>query len=538
MHNLKEKLKNKDLITNSLLIFGLIANSILVYLSGGINSIFINTYFIIIIIVAIMYGFKKGLIVALFAGLAIFPLIFLGLNNNPNISFSNWLLYQLLFIIISLISGYYFSMKSRESNVLIDRYSRNLMTNIPNINSIFKPNLPLKDKECIFYRISIMNKNYIQEVLGVQVYHEILLNTYQKLIDFLPEESFVVQANEEELFLLLDELKGLDMDSQIKELLNNVIEVSKVSVYVDYLITYENKKTISDCRRMIENQSMNGFNETNKKYKKSVFSANGEEIISTNDLIERFPFALKENELELVYQPVINSKTLKIKGFEALLRWNSKKYGLIMPDDFIEIIEMTSYIQDLTDWVIRTAMKKQRDFYKKNFNFNLSVNISAKNLQDKFFYKRVKAILNEEGINASSIIFEITETNFLSNTDVVMMNLENLKELGFRIAIDDFGKGFSSFSYLSQFKVDIIKIDKYFIQNIVKQNNNYKIVNELINLAHNLNLSIVAEGVETESIFNLVKDLGCDYVQGYYFARPIEEAKTLAYIQNYALLFA
>ncbi len=526
-------LMNKILKSTGFLISLLVINSILVYITGGVESRFIWIYYLLIILFAINQRVERTIGYSLVTGLILLPLVFISVNNQPKSSFLEWLTCFLLFLLIAFISGIYFDYQKNKSTELVHELSFNKKTNIPNINSINSVNTLTLVDNCFIYKVIVKNHKQLKETFGFELYFDLLVETYHKLKSSLPTSTLIFQLEENTLTLLIKKDNEKDYQKYIVELLSDITILNNIAIYIDYEIILYKNKDMTECKELLNIRTQSHRN--TKTSRKSIFNPEKKEGINSERIIELFPKAIADNELKLVYQPIIINETKKIKGFECLVRWHSQRLGLIMPDDFIDIIEMTSLIQDLTDFVIRAAMNKQKEFNKHNHNIYLSINISVKNLQDPNFFKRVKNILDEMMTNPKNIIFEITETKFLSNTPIAKINLRKLREFGFKIAIDDFGKGFSSFSYLADFNIDVIKIDKYFLLNLEKNNDNYIIIKVLVELAHKLNLVIVAEGIETEKIYNIIKELNCDYLQGFYFARPIDEAKTLSYYQNHLL---
>lgn len=210
-------------------------------------------------------------------------------------------------------------------------------------------------------------------------------------------------------------------------------------------------------------------------------------------------------------------------GLEALIRWQHPNRGLIMPDNFIPLVEQTQLIHLLTDWVIKKAIEKNTILHERQLKMQISVNVSVKNLLDPEFINRVNKIIDEYKASPIDIEFEITESMLMSNPDEIKKILEKMKKRGHLISIDDFGTGYSSLAYLSQFPIDIVKIDRYFIQDLNHNESTRQIVESTINLAHNLGFKVVAEGVEDEEILNYLRQYGCDYGQGYYFAKPLRD---------------
>lgn len=238
-------------------------------------------------------------------------------------------------------------------------------------------------------------------------------------------------------------------------------------------------------------------------------------------LMSDLKYAIKEHHLQLYYQPLVNASDGKIIGAEALLRWPHEEYGIVMPDEFIEMAEQTDIIHALSLWVIRSGLKQLPAWQVNQPDFTLSFNISAHNLQDPFFIKQLKQDIKESALNPGTIILELTETQMMSDTQYALKNLWELAELGLNIAIDDFGTGYSNLSYLKKLPANKLKIDKSFVLNLESDKQNQILVQTAIQMAHNLDMLVVAEGVESERCHILLKELDCDLCQGYHFSRPV-----------------
>lgn len=235
--------------------------------------------------------------------------------------------------------------------------------------------------------------------------------------------------------------------------------------------------------------------------------------------------ALERGELLLHYQPKIDIATQHISGVEALLRWQHPSRGLIPPDQFIPIAEETGLILPIGDWVLRKGMEDASGWIKQSTRpFTLAVNLSPVQLRQPDLAQRVIQMMAETGFNPRHLELELTENLLMTNAKASMDILVQLTATGIRIAIDDFGTGYSSLNYLSRFPIDTLKIDKSFIQNLLGESNNAEIVSTIIAMGHNLNMTVVAEGVETEAQLAYLRDTGCDEVQGFLFSRPVDAA--------------
>jgi diguanylate cyclase (GGDEF)-like protein/PAS domain S-box-containing protein len=234
--------------------------------------------------------------------------------------------------------------------------------------------------------------------------------------------------------------------------------------------------------------------------------------------------AIGRDELVAMYQPTVEVGTGRIIGAEALVRWQHPTRGLIHPAEFIGIAEETGLIVAIGKWVLQKACRDGRRWQKSNpshAGLSVAVNISARQLQDAQLVEDVAAILEECLLDPASLILEITESVAMRNTEATIARLGALKALGVRLAIDDFGTGYSSLSYLQRFPIDILKIDRAFVKGIAENDDDEALAHTIVQLARTLRLKTVAEGIETNEQLERLRALGCDYGQGYYFARPM-----------------
>lgn len=232
--------------------------------------------------------------------------------------------------------------------------------------------------------------------------------------------------------------------------------------------------------------------------------------------------ALKKNEFIIHYQPQVDIETKKIIRCEALLRWNHPKMGIIPPQDFIPLAEKTGLIIPIGKWVLREASKQLKKWHKIGFNeLKLSVNISACQFQDPYLAETISDILNDIGLDPKFLELEITESNIMQNTELATETIKKLKSMGIKIAIDDFGAGFSSLSYIRKFFADIVKIDKSFVWNVTHNSSDAALTAAIIHMANILNISVVAEGVETKEQLDFLYSNGCKQIQGYIISPPI-----------------
>jgi diguanylate cyclase (GGDEF)-like protein/PAS domain S-box-containing protein len=231
--------------------------------------------------------------------------------------------------------------------------------------------------------------------------------------------------------------------------------------------------------------------------------------------------ALALGQFEVLYQPRVNLTSSKIVGAEALLRFNHPELGMISPSEFIPIVEKLNLIHDVGEWVLLQACKQLQLWLDNNIDFRMSVNVSARQLDCDDFVSQLQSVLDETGVCPNNLEIEITEGVLVSHSEQASNALRAIKDIGVKISLDDFGSGYSSLNYLKRFAINVLKIDRSFVMDIGKQSDSEVIVQAVIGLAKNLNLEVTAEGIETGSQLEFLKESGCHEGQGFYFSKPI-----------------
>ncbi len=236
--------------------------------------------------------------------------------------------------------------------------------------------------------------------------------------------------------------------------------------------------------------------------------------------------ALERQEFCLHYQPILSLTTGSIIGFEALVRWQHPTRGLVSPAEFIPVAEETKLIVPLGAWVLREACTHMSD-WQKQFPSDppllISVNVSTRQFLQADLVAQVSQVLAETGLPATSLKLEITESAIMDDPEAAAKLLAQLRAIGIQVGIDDFGTGHSSLSYLHRFPVDTLKIDRSFVNRIEASDEHAEIVQAIVTLAHNLNMDVVAEGVETAVQSGLLRSMSCEYGQGYLFSKPVAQ---------------
>jgi EAL domain-containing protein (putative c-di-GMP-specific phosphodiesterase class I) len=259
----------------------------------------------------------------------------------------------------------------------------------------------------------------------------------------------------------------------------------------------------------------------------------GKELMKKITIENNLRHALENKEFEVHYQPQVNLSTGKIEGMEALIRWNSKELGFVSPNDFIHIAEKTGLIVPIGNWVLETACKQNKLWLDKGLSYNsIAINVSSIQFIRPNFIDNIKDILAKENLPSVFLEIEITESLLMDSTEETINKLNDLRSMGIKISLDDFGTGYSSLNYLRQLPINVLKIDRSFVLEICDKTEQRLIVDVIINLSHKLGYKVIAEGIETKEQLELLKDMGCDIGQGYYFSRPVNAEKMEALLMS------
>lgn len=244
--------------------------------------------------------------------------------------------------------------------------------------------------------------------------------------------------------------------------------------------------------------------------------------------------AVEQDHLILYYQPKVNLNNSQGHAVEALVRWNHPQRGFVPPDEFIPFAEQTGYIKAITAWVLNEGIRQCGAWRKNGLEVSISINISARDLMNSDLPVYFSSLLEKYGCDADKISLEITESAILDDPDHALRNLKRLEAIGCKLSVDDYGTGYSSLAYLKRLPVGELKIDRSFVMNMANDPNDVVIVRSTIDLAHNLGLRVVAEGVETEDILSQLCLLGCDQAQGYLFSKPVAAADYFAWAHTHS----
>ena len=370
----------------------------------------------------------------------------------------------------------------------------------------------------------------INDSLGHVVGDSLLVSIATRLKENVRSSDTVCRVSGDEFAIVLEEVEALtDVDHITKKILESISEPHylkghKVFTTVSIGITVYpvDKKDVTDLMASADiamyHAKKNGGNQY-EYFNADMNARSKQRLTLEQDLHE----ALANHELEIYYQP-LNKIGVKrsIIGVEALLRWHHPKQSMISPVDFIGIAEDTGLIIPIGEWVLMSACQQVKEWEKKGHGkFGVNINLSPRQFIDSNLVSVVENVLNVTGIDPGQLDLEITESTAMFSIDKTIKILHELKGLGVQISIDDFGTGYSSLSYLQRMPIDNLKIDRSFIKNIQESENDQAFVKTIVTMAHTLGMKVIAEGVELEEQFILLKEMQCEIAQGYLFSKPL-----------------
>lgn len=436
-------------------------------------------------------------------------------------------------------------LKSREEKLKWIAYN-DMLTGLKNRSFLLNHLEYLLDKENGSKSVGIIyfdldNFKTINDTYG-HSYGDRLLSEVAKRLNYINTDAYIIARIGGDEFVVInpcleDIWDMVDFSNKILEALGRPFTFDDNQLFIGASIgisAYPNDaQTVEELLKCADMAMY--YAKENGKNKWQIFDSKMRRIVERNHNIERYlRQALDRKEFSLSYQPQYHTETNKMRGFEVLLRWNNEELGgNVEPVEFIKIAENCGFINEIGEWVIRSACEKLEYLWNNYYDdFMISVNISAIQLMQHNFIDMVESIISQHNILPEMLEFEITESIFIESYDQARINLHKIKKMGIKISLDDFGTGYSSLSYLNNLPIDSLKIDRTFVSDVTKGIFKETMLESIIILAHKLGLNVIAEGVETRDHLFSIRKFNCDFAQGFHFSEPIKEADLDSYLRQ------
>lgn len=436
-----------------------------------------------------------------------------------------------------LILGEDISIRKRYEQQLLRQANYDILTGLPNrMLALDRLKLALAQARRESSLVGVMfldldNFKHINDTLGHDAGDNLLIEAARRISSCLRGTSTVARLGGDEFLVILPGLTGTEATSQVAERILKTFAppylLNGQEVFVTTSIGIAIFPNDSDNSGTLLQHADAAMYQAKHKGKSAYahFAPEMTEIsherLQMESLMRR---ALEQKEFELYYQPIVRTDSGQLCSAEALLRWNNPGMGMVMPDRFIPLAEETGLITPIGEWVLKEAcMAAMRWKEASGTNIGISVNVSPRQFRDPGFINTVMSALDASGLAPQQLELEITERLILDNTIETADILRQLDQSGIRLSVDDFGTGYSALSYLKSYPFDTLKIDKSFVQDVMKEQEDASLVKAIINMAHSLGLRVIAEGVEEEAQTHFLQREGCDYSQGYFYSRPMPE---------------
>ena len=398
-------------------------------------------------------------------------------------------------------------------------------------------------KHAIFF-IDLDNFKNINDTLGHDYGDLLLKDVSDRMLSCIASDDILARNGGDEFLILKNRFDTVDDLENFASQLVNVVhhpfilndETAVVSMSVGIAVFPNNGLTVSELIKNADIAMYNAKNSGKNSYR--FFDSYMEDDVNRkNDLADILSHVIDKNEIYLQYQPQVNVESGQVTGYEALMRIESELVGFISPAEFIPIAEETGIINILGEWALIEACNFNQVLIKSGFGpLRVSVNVSTTQLKDDHLIDIIKSIPEKTGMDLKHLEIEITESVLMNSFEHNLKLINQMKELGCSIALDDFGTGYSSFNYLTQIPIDTLKIDKFFIDGICSNEKDRCIADSIIDLAHKMDISVVAEGVEDNEQLQILQNQFCDTLQGYLFSKPLNSTDFIELLSKHKTL--
>jgi EAL domain-containing protein (putative c-di-GMP-specific phosphodiesterase class I)/GGDEF domain-containing protein len=395
-----------------------------------------------------------------------------------------------------------------------------------------------QDRRMALLVIDLSRLEVLNTVLGYKKTSQILEAVQAKLLEIKRPSDIFSRINNHRFALIIPDLK---FSSMVDLAVNKIIESldglrlltgmettfypkTGVALYPDHGHTAEELLLGAD----IASQASHDVN----SWVVHAGSSQHKDIHMSKLLEAEMESAFMQSSFELYYQPKVNLVSRQIYGAEALIRWSHPEHGRVSPELLVPLIEKSYLLQEITLWILNTALHQSMLMRERSPDFKIAVNLSPGLLDSPDLIELVKRALRIWNTDPKLLILEVTETSIMVNQDVSQRNLQQLSDMGVLLSIDDFGTGYSSYSYLQQLPVKELKIDMSFVTDLLADRSNEYLVKSMINLGMDFGINVLAEGIETSEVLERLVEMGCQYGQGYFIGKPMPAAKMLEWIDS------
>jgi EAL domain-containing protein (putative c-di-GMP-specific phosphodiesterase class I)/GGDEF domain-containing protein len=516
---------------------------VLVYATGGIKFVYSHSMYLAILLSGFIFGVRGGLIVGLIGGITLGPFMPIDVATGEQQNTINWLYRTGFFMLVGIACG--------GASDSVRSYLRHLKwiarhdaaTQLPNRNALLEslsdiPKIKNTSHLHVLVVVSLQNAMELKSAFGFDIIEAVIQQSAHRYQSILQDKAQVYRIDPEQLGILIENRDVQAIESLLAELVKGAqqpYQFNDIPIHVDSRLGYVTFNKVIQAPEQYLQRAESALISANEKVLDCVaYSPEISNFAKENlSILGNLMSALKEGQLSMHYQPKISIKTGEIHSVEALMRWKHPERGNIPPAIFIPRAEQSTLINLITEFALEQAMEQIVKWRQHDIHLPIAVNISPRNLLQPGFSDLVLHLLQRYGVSGQSLELEVTEGALMTDIARTIVELSRLADAKITISIDDFGTGYSSLQYLHQLPISLIKIDQSFVRRLPDDKGAVHIVEAAVTLAHKMGMKTIAEGVEDQSAYKLLADLGCDIAQGFMISRPLPAAEFEKWLAQY-----
>lgn len=498
----------------------MIANTLFLISQGGIPSAYAHIMYVPILLAAFFLTIPMTMMVAVLSAMLSGPLLQVIDVNYYQETFQASMIRLFFFSTVGLLVSSMMQYMQGQYQKLHHLQTHDYATNLPKFAAYQDCLNDYRQTQGMALTVLINNHDTLVALLGTDGYEELLKQVYRVLKKMVPSNTLVTLGDHRRFWLLFETSSKANI--QQLEKLSDVlhVEIKNIPLYLDFTLGQSIFNQESDIFSTFKEADLAAIYAKRNKLAHSVFQKDHLNVQRDSERLAQLPKALEAGAFFLVYQPIIDQYEPKTKTVEALIRWRHGK-DILSPMAFIPLAEQTRLINAISTFVLNQVIKDWYYLQAQGVTARMTFNLSQRNLIDTDFKETFLDILQQHPHVARFLTVEITESTYMKNMQTSRPFILKMKAFGMRVILDDFGKEYSSLAMLRDIPIDAVKIDRSFIQGIEHDPDRQNIIKAIITLAQQLKLDVIAEGIENETVNTLIETLGCRYLQGYYFTRPL-----------------
>jgi predicted signal transduction protein with EAL and GGDEF domain len=519
---------------------GSISVAWLVHATGGVQFAALHLMYLPIVFAALVYGVSGGLVAGVLAGLLLGPYMPLDTVSGEAQQAANWLMRMALFCMVGAFVGISAATLRRQLKLLDWLKDHDAGTGLLNQSGFAKlqrQEVKRRDGQARILLVVAQIKNLmdVQDTFGAGFSEKLLKQVCERARELVPADIPIALIQRDCLAVAFD--GGVDtgrLRSELDPRMRSPYQVDGVAVHVDFAFGAARMPDHAETfEELLQKASVAAHTAVTRHLPRHTYDTEADAKSRENiELLGMIPAALANREFAVWHQAKLALETRTICSTEALLRWYHPRRGFIPPGTFIPRAEDSTLIDDITKWVVDTALADKAGWTARGHSLGVAINLSVRNLHQRSLLGTLHETVTRHGIAPQEVELEITESAVMGDVDYCVTLIERLRERGYRVSIDDFGTGHSSLAYLRKLPVNALKIDQAFIRNLGQDESCQKIVRAILELTASLQLECVAEGVEDEKTLTLLREWGCTYAQGYAVHRPAPADQLVAWLER------